>query len=91
MREIKTIDANKWLSLINSEANPNIDYFNIDYIELDKQYAVVLDSGYGLFVSKLVKNKDQLPELEKQLQEKYDVMKKASNAFNPKIGSSLVK
>ena len=90
MREIKSIDPQKWLSLVNSEADPTLDTFNIQYVSFNNHYAVVIESGYGTFVSKLVNNPDQLPELEKTLVERFNTAKAGANIFNPKVGTSLV-
>lgn len=89
MREIKSIDAQKWLSTINSEADPTLDRYDIEYVTFNEQFAVVIYSGYGTFVSKLVKDSSLLPELEKELIEKYNSAKTAGNVFNPGIGLNL--
>lgn len=91
MREIKSINAQQWLSLINSEADPNIDRYDVSYVEFGGQYSVVIETGYGVFRSNQTKNQNDLPELEEETKQRYNSAKTAGLIFNPKIGTSLVK
>lgn len=55
---IQPIDTNQWLHIINREADPDVNKFEIGYYKLGEAYVLNLNSGFGSFMSPQFNKKD---------------------------------
>jgi primase-polymerase (primpol)-like protein len=88
MPDFKQITTNEWMSLINSEASPDLDYYKVSYLQLGDSYGVHIHSGFGSFLSRLTKDKNDVESLEKELKARYDSVKGAGTEINSMVGFS---
>lgn len=83
MSNIRELNNNEWVNLVNRESHPDIDYCFVEHVKLGDAYAVSIYSGVGSFLSGLTKNKKDLVKMEKELKKKYQDVK------NSTMGTSL--
>lgn len=75
MRKIETIDSNKWLNIVNSESHPDLGHYELHTYNFGDLYAIVINSGYGVFISDITKDASELDELEKKVLHTYEMSK----------------
>lgn len=85
--EIKKINSNDWLNLVNAESHPSLDSYQTMYLELDNKFAVCLVTGYGVFRSGFVDKEEDLKEEELKLVKEYEEAKSFGSVFVPKFNS----
>jgi hypothetical protein len=79
---IRKIDANQWLNIINAEANPDTEAYQLDYFQVGNKYAAHLSSGLGSFKSELFSAKTA-----KDTDAKFEkITKDLEAAYNEKKG-----
>lgn len=75
MKKYRKVEANEWLSIVNKEADPDLEQFKIETLRLGDEYAVHIYGGYGSLLSRLTTDEKVLDTYEKELKVKYDSLK----------------
>lgn len=85
--EIKKINSNDWLNLVNAEAHPSLDTYEVMYVELDGKFAVCLFTGYGVFRSPFVADQESLEAEKEKVTKEFEEAKSFGSVFVPKFNS----
>lgn len=82
-KQITTISPSQWLSLVNAEADPTLEVYELNYYRMQDQYAVGIKSGYGTFLSPLTTNVDDLDSLAEGVKSAFEAAKGTSSPMSP--------
>lgn len=94
---IKTITPSEWLNIINKEADPDMDKYELNYYKLGNGYLVHIHSGLGNFVSPAYRQEnvtdeqleEYLDKATKDVELAYKKKKELYAPFNKFLGGSV--
>ncbi len=85
MKRFHKITGGDWVNLVNSEADPTLETYELRHIQVGDKYGIHIRSGYGNFVSPLIDNVDDLDKEETKLVGEFNAVKAHCSQFQPKV------